>query len=30
VQRLLALHACICHNWMIGAPVKHCLIAYDH
>jgi hypothetical protein len=30
VQRLLALNACIWHNWMIGAPVKRSLIAYDH
>ena len=25
-----ALNACIWHNWMIGAPVKRSLIAYDH
>jgi DDE family transposase len=30
VQRLLALNAAIWHNWQIGAPVKRCLIAYDH
>ncbi len=30
VQRLLALNACIWHNWMIGAPVKRSLIAYEH
>jgi Transposase DDE domain len=30
LQRLLALNACIWHNWMIGAPVKRSLIAYDH
>jgi len=30
VQRLLALNACIWHNWMIGARVKRSLIAYDH
>jgi hypothetical protein len=30
VQRLLALNAVIWHNWMIGAPVKRSLIAYDH
>jgi len=30
VQRLLALNACIWHNWMIGAPVKRSFIAYDH
>jgi Transposase DDE domain len=30
LQRLLALNAVIWHNWMIGAPVKRSLIAYDH
>jgi len=30
LQRLLALNACIWHNWQIGAPVKRSLIAYDH
>ena len=30
VQRLLALNACIWHNWLTGAPVKRSLIAYDH
>jgi hypothetical protein len=30
VQRLLALNACIWHNWQIGARVKRSLIAYDH
>jgi hypothetical protein len=30
VQRLLALNTAIWHNWMIGAPVKRSLIAYDH
>ena len=30
IQRLLDLHACIWHNWLIGAPVKRSLIAYDH
>ena len=30
VQRLLALNACIWHNWQIDAPVKRSLIAYDH
>lgn len=30
VQRLLALNAVIWHNWMIDAPVKRSLIAYDH
>ena len=27
MQRLLALNACIWHNWLIGAPVKRSLIA---
>ena len=27
---LLALNAVIWHNWLIGAPVKRSLIAYDH
>ncbi len=30
LQRLLALNACIWHNWQTGAPVKRSLIAYDH
>ena len=30
VQRLLALNAVIWHNWLIDAPVKRSLIAYDH
>jgi hypothetical protein len=30
VQRLLALNAAIWFNWLIGAPVKRSLIAYDH
>jgi hypothetical protein len=30
VQRLLALNACIWHNWLTGTPVKRSLIAYDH
>ena len=30
IQRLLALNACIWHNWQIGAPVNRSLIAYDH
>ena len=30
VQRLLALNAVIWHNWLIGAPVKRSLTAYDH
>jgi hypothetical protein len=29
-QRILALNAAIWHNWLIGAPVKRSLIAYDH
>jgi hypothetical protein len=29
-QRLLALTAAIWHNWLIDAPVKRALIAYDH
>jgi hypothetical protein len=29
-QRLLALAATIWHNWLIDAPVKRSLIAYDH
>jgi hypothetical protein len=29
-QRVLALNAAIWHNWLIGAPVKRSLIAYDH
>jgi hypothetical protein len=29
-QRLLALAACIWHNWRIGASDKRSLIAYDH
>jgi hypothetical protein len=29
-QRLLALAAAIWHNWLIGAPDKRSLIAYDH
>ena len=29
-QRLLALAAAIWHNWLIDAPVKRSLIAYDH
>ncbi|MET3768808.1 hypothetical protein ABIB15_001492 [Marisediminicola sp. UYEF4] len=28
--RLLALAAGIWHNWLIGAPKKRSLIAYDH
>jgi ubiquinone/menaquinone biosynthesis C-methylase UbiE len=27
---LLALNACIWRNWLIDAPVKRSLIAYDH
>jgi hypothetical protein len=30
IQRLLALNAVIWFNWLIGAPVKRSLIAYDH
>ena len=30
IQRLLALNACIWHNWLTGAPVKRSLIACDH
>jgi hypothetical protein len=30
IQRLLALNAAIWHNWLIGAPVKRSLTAYDH
>jgi hypothetical protein len=30
IERLLALNAVIWHNWIIGAPVKRSLIAYDH
>jgi len=26
----LALNACIWNNWLVGAPVKRSLIAYDH
>jgi hypothetical protein len=26
-RQLLALNACIWHNWLIGAPVKRSLIA---
>jgi hypothetical protein len=29
-QRILALNAAIWHNWLIDAPVKRSLIAYDH
>lgn len=29
-QRLLALTAGIWHNWLIGAPNKRSLVAYDH
>ncbi|WP_159945738.1 MULTISPECIES: transposase [unclassified Nocardiopsis] len=29
-QRVVALNAAIWHNWLIGAPVKRSLIAYDH
>jgi hypothetical protein len=30
ILRLLALNACIWHNWTTDAPVKRSLIAYDH
>jgi hypothetical protein len=29
-QRLLAMAACIWHNWQISAEDKRSLIAYDH
>ena len=29
-QRLLALNAAVWHNWLIGAPDKRSLVAYDH
>jgi hypothetical protein len=29
-QRLLAMAACIWHNWQTGAPQQRSLIAYDH
>jgi Transposase DDE domain len=29
-QRILALNAAIWHNWLIHAPIKRSLIAYDH
>ena len=29
-QRLLALAACIRHNWRTGADDRRSLIAYDH
>jgi hypothetical protein len=29
-QRLLALTAGVWHNWLIGAPCKRSLVAYDH
>ncbi len=29
-QRLLAMAACIWHNWQTGAPELRSLIAYDH
>jgi Transposase DDE domain len=29
-QRLLALNAAIWHNWLINAPAKRSLVAYDH
>jgi hypothetical protein len=30
IQRLLALNVVIWLNWLIGAPVKRSLVAYDH
>jgi hypothetical protein len=30
IQRLVALNACIWHNWQIGVPGKRSLIGYDH
>jgi hypothetical protein len=30
VQRPLALNTAIWHNWIVGAPVKCTLVAYDH
>jgi hypothetical protein len=30
LQRLLARNAAIWHDWLIGAPVKRSLVAYDH
>ena len=30
IQRLLALNAAIWFNWLIGAPAKRSLTAYDH
>ncbi|TDB87993.1 hypothetical protein E1264_12735 [Actinomadura sp. KC216] len=29
-QRICALNAAIWHHWLIDAPVKRSLIAYDH
>ena len=29
-QRICALNAAIWHNWLVGAPVKRSLVAYDH
>lgn len=29
-QRICALNAAIWHNWLIGAPIKRSLTAYDH
>ena len=29
-QRLLAMAACIWHNWAVGEPVKRSLIAFDN
>jgi hypothetical protein len=30
LKNRLGLNACIWHNWLVGAPVKPSLIAYDH
>lgn len=29
-QRICALNAATWHNWLIGAPIKRSLTAYDH
>ncbi|GAB2818396.1 hypothetical protein GCM10027176_23640 [Actinoallomurus bryophytorum] len=29
-QRILALNTAIWHNWLIDAPIKRSLTAYDH
>ena len=30
LQRILALTACVWHNWHTGQPVMRSLTAYDH